>query len=121
MTLDEAIKHAEETAETRTDLCAECRAEHKQLADWLKELKEYHTADVVPRSEVEHWKEEANHYQTLWCETCVDIEKAKQDVAREIFKEIETSLVIGSAIGSEVYYAIRAEDYLHYKKKYIGE
>ena len=40
------------------------------------------------------------------------------EVAREIFDEIETSLVIGSAIGSEVYYAIRAEDYLHYKKKY---
>ena len=48
------------------------------------------TADVVPRAEV----------------------------AREIFEEIETSLQIMSFHGSEVYYAIRAEDYLHYKKKY---
>lgn len=40
MTLDEAIQHAQETADARTDLCAECRAEHQQLADWLRELKD---------------------------------------------------------------------------------
>jgi hypothetical protein len=43
------------------------------------------------------------------------------DVAREIFEEIETSLQIADFKGGEVYYAIRADDYLHYKKKYIGE
>ena len=42
-------------------------------------------------------------------------------VASKIFEEIETSLVIGSVIGSEMYYAIRAEDYLHYKKKYTED
>jgi hypothetical protein len=42
----------------------------------------------------------------------------RAEVAREIFEEIETSLQIMSFHGSEVYYAIRAEDYLHYKKKY---
>ena len=36
MTLDEAIEHAEEVATTR---CGECAEEHKQLADWLRELK----------------------------------------------------------------------------------
>lgn len=40
------------------------------------------------------------------------------DLAEEIFAEIETSLMIESFHGGEVYYAIRAEDYLHYKKKY---
>lgn len=40
MTIDEAIAHAKETAYTRTDLCDECREEHKQLAQWLTELKE---------------------------------------------------------------------------------
>lgn len=37
MTLDEAIKHCKEKA------CgnSQCNQEHKQLADWLKELKEY--------------------------------------------------------------------------------
>lgn len=55
MTLDEAIKHCEEVAEDNesdsrlyTDLdpykaseCAECANEHRQLAEWLKELKTY--------------------------------------------------------------------------------
>lgn len=37
MTLDEAIQHCEEKA-----LCGDaCSLEHKQLAEWLKELKSY--------------------------------------------------------------------------------
>lgn len=43
MTLEEAIRHCEEVAEryAKTEDCAECAAEHRQLAEWLKELKEY--------------------------------------------------------------------------------
>lgn len=55
MTLDEAIKHCEEVAEDNesdsrlyTDLdpykaseCAECANEHRQLAEWLRELQRY--------------------------------------------------------------------------------
>ena len=37
MTLDEAIKHAEEKGKS----CDACAAEHRQLATWLKELREY--------------------------------------------------------------------------------
>jgi len=57
MTLDEAIKHAEEVADTceyeaskydmsdsyeRYVACkkGECATEHRQLAEWLKELKQ---------------------------------------------------------------------------------
>lgn len=59
MTIDEAISHALEVAEQQEFLstqnhgycdekrnveareqCAECAAEHRQLAEWLKELKE---------------------------------------------------------------------------------
>lgn len=62
MTLDEAIKHCEEVAEelrnvdmgeldtlycgdtecieARKNDCIECASEHKQLAEWLKELKQ---------------------------------------------------------------------------------
>lgn len=40
MTIEEAIAHAQETADTRSDLCDECRDEHRQLADWLTELKQ---------------------------------------------------------------------------------
>ena len=35
MTLDEAIQHCEDIV-----ACDECREEHLQLAEWLKELKE---------------------------------------------------------------------------------
>lgn len=38
MTIDEAIAHCKEVA----DGCSgtECKADHRQLAEWLKELKE---------------------------------------------------------------------------------
>jgi hypothetical protein len=38
MTLDQAIQHALEVAE-KSDTCKECGDEHKQLAEWLQELK----------------------------------------------------------------------------------
>jgi len=58
MTLDEAIKHAEEVADFCEDSASrydmndpfeshmackdgECAEEHRQLAEWLKELKAY--------------------------------------------------------------------------------
>ena len=52
MTLDEAIKHAEEVAEEKEEqaweaqlqeeyrICKDCAKEHRQLAEWLKELKQ---------------------------------------------------------------------------------
>lgn len=58
MTLDEAIKHAEEVAEKKEEEaweaqlqeeyrkikpCKECAKEHRQLAEWLKELRFYRT------------------------------------------------------------------------------
>lgn len=58
MTLDEAIKQAEEVAEEKeneaqdleyskldwkyeANQCSKCSEEHRQLAEWLKELKDY--------------------------------------------------------------------------------
>lgn len=40
MTLEEAIIHCEKKAGANTDCSAECSAEHRQLAEWLKELPE---------------------------------------------------------------------------------
>lgn len=37
MTLDEAIEHAQQVAATAE--CEACREEHRQLAEWLIELK----------------------------------------------------------------------------------
>ena len=41
MTLDEAIEHAEEQDEI--DGVCDCAMEHRQLAEWLKELQECRT------------------------------------------------------------------------------
>lgn len=38
LTLDEAIRHAQETADN-TAVCSSCREDHRQLAEWLRELK----------------------------------------------------------------------------------
>ena len=48
MTLKEAIAHAVEVAETRTDLCEECRGEHYQLARWLSELEDFRSSNLIP-------------------------------------------------------------------------
>ena len=51
MTIDEAINHSEEVAERYERMedshdeklkkeCLQCAADHRQLAEWLKELKE---------------------------------------------------------------------------------
>lgn len=71
MTLEEAIKHAEEVAEELEeeavkgccddteimDKCIECAKEHRQLAEWLKELKKYREADEEIRSLSQVWEE----------------------------------------------------------------
>ena len=48
MTLDEAIKHCEEVADLPciSDAAKKCYAEHRQLAEWLKELKMYR--EMIP-------------------------------------------------------------------------
>ena len=47
MTLEEAIKHAQDVAENNSGTCEECIQEHKQLAEWLEELK--HLREQVKR------------------------------------------------------------------------
>jgi hypothetical protein len=50
MTIDEAIQHCEEVADTPcfTDEEAKCYSEHRQLAEWLKELKAYRNKSEIP-------------------------------------------------------------------------
>ena len=67
--IDDAIKHCEEVAETEERIaklhqrpnrgvkgsgkrylsCLECAKDHRQLAEWLRELKAFHDAmDIIP-------------------------------------------------------------------------
>ena len=81
MTLDEAIKHAEEVAEQNewfeknyleSIQCKECAEEHRQLAEWLKELKEYREQE--PKTG--HWKrisiDKYSEHAKYWyrCDRC---------------------------------------------------
>lgn len=46
MTLDEAIEHCNENVQRLIETgCDKCAAEHKQLAVWLEELKQYKIKD----------------------------------------------------------------------------
>ena len=56
MTLDEAIKHCEEVAE-KDCICEECASEHRQLAEWLKELQNYQTAREEINQEIINWND----------------------------------------------------------------
>ena len=53
MTLDEAILHCEKIADQCmvTDGNRKCESDHRQLAEWLKELKEYRKkyADTISK------------------------------------------------------------------------
>lgn len=40
MTIDEAIQHCEDVIKENKQ-CAECQDDHRQLIEWLTELKEY--------------------------------------------------------------------------------
>lgn len=65
MTLEEAINHAREVSESQY-ACEECQQEHKQLAEWLEELKQLREKDRwIPVSErlPEHGK-----YALISCE-----------------------------------------------------
>lgn len=81
MTIDEAIKHCEEVAEkycekvedglTADDFCDSCASEHRQLAEWLKELKKLREfARYVANSitaEEEEFDENPRFFGEVYC------------------------------------------------------
>ena len=95
MTIDEAIKHCEEVTETeeqkykdwkgdyphlkKIDSCLEYAAEHRQLAEWLKELKAYRElADWLVKAVLEEdWEESADFYAEVICRKLTKLGKLK--------------------------------------------
>ena len=55
LSLDEAIAHADEVA---GDCCTACKREHKQLADWLRELKSRRSAECANMAKLREALEE---------------------------------------------------------------
>jgi len=85
MTLDEAIKHAEEVAEEKEDEgkllcqseaasagCLTCAKEHRQLAEWLKELKSLKEKDEAKavRYEGDGYADGAMVFDYAFCPNC---------------------------------------------------
>lgn len=127
-------------------------AENKMIFDILKGLEDEPTADVVPKSEVERleytllgvmhsvdkWldgkeleQDEVNRAITMREKTLQIVEKAKSEVARVIFEEIESVLCRSvyprvnqngtiTPISSKDW-RIRCDDYNAIKKKYVGD
>ena len=61
MTLDEAIKHCEEVADSK---CDECGAEHRQLAGWLRELKQMKGEEGIVKPYLDRLKENMSFLDT---------------------------------------------------------
>ena len=74
MTLDEAIRHCEYVAEEKEQEakeahvlsgmdCMECAKEHRQLAEWLRELKAYREAreEIIRKRDSSQWSELVVH------------------------------------------------------------
>lgn len=106
LTLDEAIKHCEEVAEKQEitaksniieidkikadgilrlydadeyESCMKCASEHRQLAEWLKELKTYREfADWLVKAVLEEdWEESADFYAEVLCRKLTKLGKLK--------------------------------------------
>jgi hypothetical protein len=82
LTLDKAIKHCLEVAEQwgKTTVCRECAADHRQLAEWLMELKDL--------------RAEQNDQYTFIRELMDELKEAKRllKAAVEDFETIESNL-----------------------------
>ena len=101
-------------------------------------IREAPTADVVPKSEVDLYRRQVDELEDELATTYDKLEKAKTDVAREIFEEIEeifkkriafyTDMAKQSKF-TEKHYAetmiknceIYLQEIAELKKKYIGE
>lgn len=92
--LEEAIKHCEEVAEEKyneaqesimcnrfqyADDCRDCAKEHRQLAEWLRELNKYREfADWLVKAVLEDdWEESADFYAEVLCRKLTKLGKLK--------------------------------------------
>ena len=104
-----------------------CRGWDDYAEEFYEMWKNAPTADVVPRSEYEKMKEKADRFRDNLkavleerSEIATDINvgnKAKQDVVREIFEELEHTIMHPNW-ASDTY---RKWYFAELKKKYIGE
>jgi len=80
LALEEAIEHAEDIAISA--IGCECREEHRQLAEWLRELQERRKApEIIRCKDCKHYEWMSNRIpeeQTWHCH-CWDADTGKDD------------------------------------------
>ena len=82
MTLDEAIKHCEERANQD---CTDCAKEHRQLAEWLKELMQYRENDTKQETEIQRrCKMRLFISQPMSDKTDEEIKKERRKIIKEV-------------------------------------
>lgn len=64
LTLDEAIEHANDVADTEE--CEHCASEHKQLADWLSELKDIKNRYAYLAADFDNYKKRSIQRETSY-------------------------------------------------------
>ena len=93
-------------------------------ADWISSFIENRpTEDVVPRSEVEKLTEERDRYKKYYYRHEYDEWEAeiKQEVAKEIFKELDEVFLTIPLKDGEKATLVDFKRYAELEKKYIGE
>lgn len=96
------------------------------LGGLIQHLKEHcPTADVVPKSEVARLQEDVDRLQDINNRQVENIKLAKQEVAKQIFEEIELKLsendsfeITSDGKGLDYFDAKLAEEIAELKKKY---
>ena len=77
--------------ENHYDMCVVCFDDAPKLEDIIKRQK----------SEIEQWKEEANKYQSMWCEVVNDIPSVKAEAVKEFAEMLKAELSFGKYIATE--------------------
>ena len=110
MTIDEAIAHEKIDSEpcsilcthtTNRNDCIECRAYHKQLAEWLEELKNYRDKNkMVVRIDCENMDSIKDKIGELSKYAERQYDKAIDDFVENISLEISESIIWGMLVNS---------------------
>ena len=94
MTLDEAIIHAKELSENQS-ICKDCREEHKQLAAWLEELKQYKEKNQPEKTAEEMFND--LDYKKHIEDGCIDFKRHTENVDEALIEfDLDTKTICAS-------------------------
>lgn len=83
----------------------------------------HETLDLISRQKagVEQWKEEANKYQSAWCEAVKDIQTAKSEAIREFAERLKINIDAGELYVKHDDYILTMEHIDNTAKEMVGD